>query len=94
MTDASRLVDRAAQVWGLSVDDYPLPDHAVRRGLKGLAFAGLLVTPEAEAIVTAAIDWRRYVTIAEPVGHRPPPRSTVLARAVDAYLAAQRRDIA
>lgn len=41
-----------------------------------------------QAVIEAAIEWRRYVSIAQPKGHRPPPRSAMLAAAIDAHLAA------
>lgn len=43
------------------------------------------------AVIAAAIEWRRHVTIATPAGHPPPPRSTALAAAVDRHLAAVAR---
>lgn len=41
----------------------------------------------ANEVLRAAVEWRRYVSIAGPQGHRPPPRSAALAVAVDRYLA-------
>jgi len=38
-------------------------------------------------VLGAAIQWRRRVSIAQPVGQAPPTFSTRLAEAVDAYLA-------
>lgn len=43
-------------------------------------------------VIAAAIEWRRYVSIAQPAGHRTPPRSARLAAAVDAHLAATARE--